>query len=125
MNGIKVLIIDDEDTIKEYLEPYLKVRGWDVVIKVNGKSGIKSFTERRPDVVILDLGLPDMDGADVYDNLREIDKTVPIGILSGYKERRELLLKKGADDYMIKPFLPREIEDKIKVLADKKKKRLA
>jgi DNA-binding response OmpR family regulator len=106
----KVLVIDDNESFEKYVVPYLAAKGFDVFIEKNGKKGIESFRENVPDIVVLDLGLPDMDGAEVYAKLKEIGPDVPIGILSGYGEREKELLSMGAEVFFEKPVMASELE---------------
>lgn len=107
---IKVLIIDDDATIAKYLGKFLEAKGLNVKIAGDGKTGIADFANNRPNIVILDLGLPDIIGEEVYPILRQIDAKIPIAILSGYDDKKEMMLERGADNYFIKPLLPMEVE---------------
>jgi two-component system KDP operon response regulator KdpE len=100
-----VLVIDDEPQILRALRINLSVRGYDVVTAANGTAALHAAAERRPDIVVLDLGLPDMSGIEVLEGLRGW-MTAPVIVLSartGAGQKVEAL-DAGADDYVTKPF---------------------
>jgi two-component system KDP operon response regulator KdpE len=101
----RVLVVDDEPTLVRALEINLRARGWEVETAHDGKSALKAATDKHPDVVILDLGLPDIDGVQVIRGLRDWTR-VPIIVLSArqFSEDKVEALDAGADDYMTKPF---------------------
>lgn len=101
----RILVVDDEPQIRRFLRPALAAAGYDVVEAENGTDAIKAAATAAPDVIILDLGLPDMDGKDVIANLRGWS-TLPIIILSARDRETEKIaaLDLGADDYIEKPF---------------------
>lgn len=100
-----VLVIDDEPQILRALRINLSVRGYDVVTAATGAAALRAAAERRPDVVILDLGLPDMSGIDVLAGLRGW-MTAPVIVLSARMDPSQKVeaLDAGADDYVTKPF---------------------
>jgi two-component system KDP operon response regulator KdpE len=101
----KILIVDDELSIRRILRLTLESNGFAIREAGNGKDGIYAAASEHPEVIVLDLGLPDMDGLDVLRKIREWS-TVPIIILSVRNEEKEKVaaLEAGADDYMTKPF---------------------
>ncbi|MGV1915283.1 response regulator [uncultured Agrobacterium sp.] len=101
----RILVVDDEPQIRRFLRPALAAAGYDVIEAENGADAIKAAATAAPDVIILDLGLPDMDGKDVIANLRGW-LTLPIIILSARDRETEKIaaLDLGADDYIEKPF---------------------
>jgi two-component system KDP operon response regulator KdpE len=101
----KVLVIDDEPSILRALRINLSARDYDVVTAPDGTSGLAAVSRERPDVLILDLGLPDMDGTDVIHGVRGWSST-PIIVLSvwGQEQMKVAALDAGADDYVTKPF---------------------
>jgi two-component system KDP operon response regulator KdpE len=100
-----VLVIDDEPQILRALRINLSVRGYDVITASSGAAALRAAAERRPDVVVLDLGLPDMSGIDVLAGLRGW-MTAPVVVLSARTDPSEKVqaLDAGADDYVTKPF---------------------
>ena len=100
-----VLIVDDEPQIVRALAINLKARGWQVVTAADGRGALAAAAERHPDVVILDLGLPDMDGVDVIAGIRGWTR-VPIIVLSARQDSSDKVaaLDAGVDDYVTKPF---------------------
>jgi two-component system KDP operon response regulator KdpE len=105
MNGPRVLAVDDEPQILRFLRPSLTAAGYDVVTAANGTDALKAAGTRAPDIILLDLGLPDMDGKDVIRRLREWSRA-PIIVLSARDRETEKIaaLDLGADDYVNKPF---------------------
>jgi two-component system KDP operon response regulator KdpE len=100
-----VLIVEDEPQIARALAINLKARGWQVVVAADGRGALEAAAVRRPDVVILDLGLPDIDGVEVIEGLRGWTR-VPIIVLSARQDSADKVdaLDAGADDYVTKPF---------------------
>jgi two-component system KDP operon response regulator KdpE len=111
----KVLVIDDDPSLLRALRLGLKAGGHDVVVAADGEHGIAQTALTSPDVVVLDLGLPDLDGLAVCRRIREWSE-VPIIILSasGSEDRKVAALNGGADDYVTKPFGMAELEARIR-----------
>lgn len=111
-----IVIIEDEPEISRFLEASLTKRGYGVKTAPDGKTGIKISSAHPPDLIILDLGLPDMDGKAVIKSLREWSIT-PIIVLSARDQEAEKVaaLEMGADDYLTKPFGTPELLARIKV----------
>jgi two-component system KDP operon response regulator KdpE len=105
MNNIKVLVIDDEDSIRRFLRVTLTSQSYTVLEAATGRDALSIAATHKPDLVILDLGLPDIDGIEVTRLLREWTR-VPIIILSvrGSENDKIAALDAGADDYLTKPF---------------------
>jgi two-component system KDP operon response regulator KdpE len=101
----RVLVVDDEASLVRALAINLRARGWDVVTAHDGASALEVAADKHPDVVILDLGLPDLDGVEVIRGLRGWTR-VPIIVLSARQDSHDkvVALDAGADDYMTKPF---------------------
>jgi len=111
-----VLVIDDEVQIRRLLRITLEANGYKVIEAASGKDGLVEAATRRPDIVILDLGLPDMDGVAVLKRLREWSR-VPVVVLS-VRDRDEdkiAALDAGADDYVTKPFSTPELLVRLRV----------
>lgn len=105
MSAPRVLAVDDEPQILRFLRPSLTAAGYDVVTATSGNEALKLCATQAPDVILLDLGLPDMDGKEVIHRLREWSET-PIIVLSARDRETEKIaaLDLGADDYVDKPF---------------------
>jgi two-component system KDP operon response regulator KdpE len=104
-NATRILVVDDELAIQRYLKNALGAQGYFVQVAGNGQEGMNAALALRPDLIILDLGLPDMDGLEVLRRLREWTQT-PILILSvrDREDEKVRALDGGADDYVTKPF---------------------
>jgi len=113
----KILVIDDEPKIVEISRDYLKAAGFDVLEAQDGPSGLAAARSMHPDVIVLDLMLPGMDGYDVCRELRR-ESDVPIIMLTARVEESDKLigLELGADDYITKPFSPRELVARVRTL---------
>jgi two-component system KDP operon response regulator KdpE len=107
----QVLIVDDDPALLRVVEVGLTARGYTVTTASNGAEALASVERDEPDVVILDLGLPDMDGIDVADHLRRRKASASIVVLSadGADDRKVRALEEGADDYLTKPFSMSEL----------------
>ncbi|MEV5742965.1 response regulator [Microbispora rosea] len=101
----RILVVDDEPQILRALRINLAARGYEVVVAVDGGSALREAADRRPDLIVLDLGLPDMDGVEVIHGVRGWSG-VPIIVLSGRTGNQDKIdaLDAGADDYVTKPF---------------------
>jgi two-component system KDP operon response regulator KdpE len=105
MTGARILVVDDEPQILRFLKPSLTAAGYDVIVATTGKDALKAAATQSPDVILLDLGLPDMDGKEVISDIRNWSKT-PILVLSARDREAEKIaaFDLGADDYVNKPF---------------------
>jgi two-component system, OmpR family, alkaline phosphatase synthesis response regulator PhoP len=113
----KILLVDDEPEILEICRDYLKAAGYEVVTAKDGAQGLSAFRRERPDLIVLDLMMPEMDGLDLCRAIRR-ESNVPIIMLTARVEETDKLigLELGADDYMTKPFSPRELVARVKVV---------
>jgi len=113
----KILLVDDEPEILEICGDYLKASSYDVVTAKDGAQGVSTFRREKPDLIVLDLMLPEMDGMDVCRTIRH-ESNVPIIMLTARVEEMDKLigLEIGADDYMTKPFSPRELVARVRVV---------
>ncbi|GBG58157.1 DNA-binding response regulator [Sporomusaceae bacterium FL31] len=104
-NAARILIIEDESQIRKLLKVSLSAHGYDLEEAVNGKDGVNRAATFKPDLLIIDLGLPDIDGKEVVKQIREWSET-PIIILTARDQEQEKIeaLDSGADDYITKPF---------------------
>ena len=114
--GARILLVDDETSIQRALEPLLRSRGYQVDIAGTGREALALAGERTPDLIVLDLGLPDIEGTEVCRRIRTHSK-VPIVVLSarGAEADKVNALDLGADDYVTKPFGPEELLARIRV----------
>ncbi len=112
-----VLVVDDEPRISRLVRDYLDQAGMRAVEAHDGPSALDAFRNRRPDLIIVDLGLPGMDGLDVIRQIRT-ESDVPIIILSARSEETDRVvgLELGADDYVVKPFGPKELVARVRAL---------
>jgi two-component system KDP operon response regulator KdpE len=112
----RVLVVDDENAIRRYLRTALSAQGFVVYEASNGQETLNAVVENRPDIIILDLGLPDFDGVEVTRRLREWSNT-PIIILSVREAEQDKIaaLDAGADDYLTKPFGTGELMARMRV----------
>ncbi|AGG06593.1 MULTISPECIES: response regulator transcription factor [Dehalococcoides] len=112
----KILIADDEKRIAEILQAYLEREGFRVIATYDGKTALAKFHEENPDLIILDLMLPEISGWDVCREIRK-ESRVPIIMLTARDELTDKLigLEIGADDYMTKPFESKELVARVKV----------
>lgn len=102
---LQILVIEDETQIRRFLRTSLSANGYTILEAATGQDGIEQAAQRQPDCVILDLGLPDLDGLEVLRRLRTWS-TVPVVVLTarGQEQDKITLLDAGADDYLTKPF---------------------
>lgn len=115
--GVRVLVVDDERAIRRFLQAALDAHGYVVFEAANGQEALRAVIADRPDLVILDLGLPDIEGIEVTRRLREWS-TLPIIILSVREQERAKIaaLDAGADDYLTKPFGIGELMARMRVV---------
>ena len=112
----RILLVDDEVSIQRAVEPLLRSRGYQVDVAGTGTQALKMLVERSPDLIVLDLGLPDIEGTEVCRRVRASSK-IPIVVLSarGAEADKVNALDLGADDYVTKPFGPEELLARIRV----------
>ncbi len=113
---IRVLVVDDEPQILRALRINLAARQYDVVTASSGQGALRAVTDEHPDLIVLDLGLPDLDGVSVIRRLRSWSK-IPIIVLSGRMDSKDKVaaLDAGADDYVTKPFSVDELLARVRV----------
>lgn len=120
MAGERILVVDDEPDILSLLVYQLSREGYRVSTAVDGRSALSTAREERPDVVVLDLMLPGVDGYEVLRTLREDDDTsdIPVILLTARREEEERVrgFRFGADDYVTKPFSARELALRVRAL---------
>ncbi|MEH7545082.1 DNA-binding response regulator [Bacillus sp. AFS076308] len=114
----KVLVVDDEQSIVTLLQYNLEQAGFEVVTAMDGADGKRLAESESPDIIILDLMLPNIDGMDVCKQLRQQNIMTPILMLTAKDDELDKIigLELGADDYMVKPFSPREVIARVKAI---------
>jgi len=117
MNEPTILVVDDEPSISEVVGIYLRRAGYQVVTARNGRQALEILDRQSPDLVILDLMLPEVDGWEITRRLRTQSDT-PIIMLTARREEADRIagLEMGADDYVVKPFSPQELVSRIKAV---------
>ena len=111
----KILVIDDEPSITKLVGAYLKPEGYEVLIASDGNAGLKSARVFKPDIIILDVMLPGMDGIELLSRLRRESDVYVIMLTAKTEETDKIVgLSVGADDYVTKPFSPRELVARVK-----------
>ena len=117
MTGVTILVVDDEPKIVKTVRAYLESGGYRVVTAGDGRAALTLFRHEKPGLVILDLGLPALDGLDVARTLRR-ESNIPIIMLTARVEEADRLvgLELGADDYVTKPFSPRELVARVRAV---------
>jgi DNA-binding response OmpR family regulator len=113
----KILVVDDEPRIVRVLRGYLESSGFQVVAAYDGSEALAAFRHEKPDLIILDLMLPEVDGLDVARTIRR-ESDVPLIMLTARVEEADRLigLELGADDYVTKPFSPREVVARVRAV---------
>ena len=116
-SGRKVLVVDDEESVRELIELYLTKEGFGVIAAKDGKEALRLNGEHHPDLIVLDLMLPGLDGWEVCKQIRSASR-VPIIMLTARAEEvdRVVGLELGADDYVVKLFSPREMVARVKAV---------
>ncbi|USK69469.1 response regulator transcription factor [Peribacillus asahii] len=114
----RILVVDDEKSIVTLLKYNLEQAGFSVITAFDGEEGLQTVVEQKPDLVVLDLMLPKLDGIEVCKQLRQLKVNVPILMLTAKDDEfdKVLGLELGADDYLTKPFSPREVVARIKAI---------
>ncbi len=119
MDGMlgKILIVDDDENICEVIKMYLENSGYSTKVCYDGKAALETFVQYMPDLVLLDIMLPHMDGVDVLKRIRKEYET-PVIMLTAKGETfdKVLALELGADDYIVKPFEPKEMIARVKAV---------
>ncbi|MBA7639338.1 Alkaline phosphatase synthesis transcriptional regulatory protein PhoP [subsurface metagenome] len=115
---ISVLVVDDEEHIRNILEYNLRLEGFEVYLAENGRTAIEHARQKKPDVILLDWMMPEMDGLEVLSELKR-DKTtenIPVFMLTAKGMANDVgkALLRGADDYIVKPFEPEELGEMVR-----------
>jgi DNA-binding response OmpR family regulator len=117
MGTATILVVDDERKIRDLVRSYLELEGYSVLVADSGERALESASRSAPDLVVLDLGLPDVSGEEVARSLRTASN-VPIIMLTAKaaEDDRVAGLRLGADDYLVKPFSPRELVARVEAV---------
>ncbi len=115
---MKVLIVDDEPSIVNLIRMNLKLEGYDSVCAYSGREAVEAYAAQKPDIVLLDIMLPDMDGYDVLRAIQELDRSAAVIFITANDKRTSKILglELGADDYITKPFDNKELVLRVKTL---------
>jgi len=115
VTNAKILVVDDEESILNLVEAYLRPEGYEVYTETDGPSGLQAARAYKPDLVVLDIMLPGMDGIELLTHLRRESDVYVIMLTAKTEETDKIVgLSVGADDYVTKPFSPRELVARIK-----------
>ena len=112
----KILVVDDEQEIRNLLDHFLKDQGYEVVLASDGNQALKLTAEENPQVIILDIKMPGLDGLEVCKLLKDNEQTrlIPIIVITGFEDNKMEALNRGADDFVNKPFDMAEIAIRVK-----------
>ncbi len=121
-NAIKVLVVEDESKLARFMELELEHEGYEVVLAEDGRTAIDKYFEEEPDIVLLDLMLPQLNGLEVCRRIRKESADVPIIMITAKGETMDKIagLDSGADDYMTKPFVVEELFARIRAAMRRK-----
>lgn len=113
----KILLIEDDQKIANFITLSLKTQGYQILTASTGQAGIMAFCTQNPDIIMLDLGLPDMDGTDIIPQIRQISQ-IPILVVSAreFEQDKIAALDAGANDYVTKPFSMGELLARVRVM---------
>lgn len=115
MASAKILVVDDEQSIIDIVTAYLEREGYQVITAMDGLSGLKAARVQRPDLIVLDIMLPGMDGIELLSKLRRESDVYVLMLTAKTEETDKIIgLSIGADDYLTKPFSPRELVARVK-----------
>src|SRR5437773_1259346 len=114
----KILVIDDEQSIRDLLDRLLRRKGYDVIVAESGQKGLECFRRERPDVIVLDLKMPEMDGLTVLRQIRSLNRSQPVIVLTGSRtaEMEQQVRALGVTEYIAKGFSLHLLGDALKRL---------
>jgi len=120
----KILIIDDDFSIREFYKTFFMENGFDVITAEDGIVGLEYFKEQRPDIILLDISMPEKNGLDVLREIREIDEEIPVFLLTAYEEHKRNFASLYADEYFVKTKKPSLILERAEKAIEKRKSKL-
>ncbi|QKJ23075.1 response regulator transcription factor [Poseidonibacter lekithochrous] len=125
LKTLKILIVEDEDRLSKLLKDAIGEFFFSVIIARDGNEGLKKFKANKPDIVITDIMMPNCDGLEMTQSIKDIDELIPIIVLSAYSDKEKLLkaIDIGINKYFIKPFDPDELIEHINKIAPNLNKR--
>jgi len=110
----KILVVDDEESIHLLYKEELEEEGYEVISAMTGEEGLKLFKEIKPDLVILDINMPGMDGIEVLRQMKQMSPDIPVILSSAYPEYKQDLASWASDDYIVKSFNLDELKNSVK-----------
>ena len=110
----KILVVDDEESIHLLYREELEEDGYQVVSAMNGEEGLRIFEEEKPDLVILDINMPGLDGIEVLRQMKQSRPDIPVILSSAYPEYKQDLASWASDDYIVKSFNLDELKESVK-----------
>ena len=117
MDERRILVVDDEKEIRSLVASYLRSDGFDVVEAANGQEAVAAVSKRKPDLVVMDIRMPGMDGLEALQEIRRVSDVYVILLTARAEETDRIIgLSVGADDYVTKPFSPRELVARVKAV---------
>jgi DNA-binding response OmpR family regulator len=117
MDERRILVVDDEEEIRSLVASYLRSDGFDVVEAANGQEAVAAVSKRKPDLVVMDIRMPGMDGLEALHEIRRVSDVYVILLTARAEETDRIIgLSVGADDYVTKPFSPRELVARVKAV---------
>lgn len=118
MNKINVLLVEDEEMLAMIIKDTLSEEGFDITLASNGVEGVRQFFKKRPDILVADVMMPDMDGFEMVQKIRQTDATTPVLFLTARSAIKDVIagFELGANDYLRKPFNMQELIIRIRAL---------
>ena len=116
----KILVVDDEESIHLLYREEFEEEGYDVISAMSGEEALKLFKEQEPDLVVLDINMPGMDGIEVLRQMKQMKPDVPVILSSAYPEYKQDLASWASDDYIVKSFSMDELKESVRKHLQKK-----
>lgn len=120
----KILIIDDDFSIREFYKTFFMENGFDVITAEDGIVGLEYFKDKKPDIILLDISMPEKNGLDVLREIREIDENIPVFLLTAYEEHKRNFASLYADEYFVKTKKPSLILERVEKAIEKRRSKL-